>query len=1053
VNAWTGSLSLGTVPAGESRTIRIRATVKAGTPDDTTLSNTASVSSTTTDPVAGNNSATEETHVDAEADLSITKSDSPDPVIAGNVLTYTLTVDSAGPSDALNVAVSDVVPAGTTFVSASAGGSYNSSTNTVTWNLATVAASDAADVLTFTVEVDPSRTAGLTNTATVVSDTFDPETASNSASEATGVVTRADLSIVKTDSPDPVIAGNDLTYTLTVDSAGPSDALNVAVSDVLPAGTTFVSATAGGVYNSGTDTVSWSLGTVAASDPAVVLSFTVTVDPSRTADLSNTATVTSDTEDPATADDSDTEPTQVITRADLSIVKTDSPDPVVAGTNLTYTLTVDNTGPSDALNVVVSDVVPAGTTFVSATAGGAYNSGTNTVTWSLGTVAASDPAVVQTFTVAVSPSRLADLSNTATVSSTTTDPVPGDNSDTEATQVISNADLSLMKADSVDPVIAGTNLTYTLTVDSTGPSDALNVMVNDMVPAGTTFVSASAGGSYDSGTNTVTWSLGTVAASDAADVLTFTVKVESSRTTGLTNTATVASDTDDPDGANNSASEATDVITQADVTVTKTDSPDPVVVLEDLTYTVTVTNSGPSDASSVSLTDTLPAQLSGAKYCVGAGCDPTLGTNWTGTRSVGTLTAGSSVVVRIRGTVASRPTSGTISNTASVGAPTPDPDAANNQAMQETTVNKRPVSVTVACSSPVLVNQPSTCTATVSDPGNLGRPSGTVTFSNDAGDSGTFSQASCSLPASGPNECSVIYMPTAAGDGSHGITASYGGDATFLNGSGSTTVAVNKRPTTTSISCSPMAQQVNSTMTCTATVTDVGAVGTKIPPQGTVTFWNSAGDVGAFPSGATCTLNPATTTGATNTCTVTYKATTPTVDGLSASYAGGPNHLPSGTATPLLVVFYDPSGGFVTGGGWIEAAAGSYRLDPTLSGRANFGFVSKYQKGATVPTGQTEFQFQVGNLNFHSEDYQWLVVAGCKAQYKGTGTINGQTGYGFLLTAYDGDCTVKKPDQFRIKIWNISTGAIVFDNNYGGSDDIDAANPQVVAGGSIVVHK
>jgi putative hemolysin len=150
-----------------------------------------------------------------------------------------------------------------------------------------------------------------------------------------------------------------------------------------------------------------------------------------------------------------------------------------------------------------------------------------------------------------------------------------------------------------------------------------------------------------------------------------------------------------------------------------------------------------------------------------------------------------------------------------------------------------------------------------------------------------------------------------------------------------------------------------------------------------------------------------------------------------------------------LVVVYDPSAGFVTGGGWINSPAGAYYLDPALTGNANFGFVSKYQKGATIPTGQTEFQFQTGNLNFHSESYQWLIVSAntSKAQYKGTGTINGTGNYGFLLTAWDSN-----PDRFRIKIWNVG-GAVVYDNNLGASDDIDVTVPMAIAGGSIVIHK
>ncbi|MBI4478469.1 MAG: hypothetical protein HY651_00420 [Acidobacteria bacterium] len=153
-----------------------------------------------------------------------------------------------------------------------------------------------------------------------------------------------------------------------------------------------------------------------------------------------------------------------------------------------------------------------------------------------------------------------------------------------------------------------------------------------------------------------------------------------------------------------------------------------------------------------------------------------------------------------------------------------------------------------------------------------------------------------------------------------------------------------------------------------------------------------------------------------------------------------------------FVVVYDPSAGFVTGGGWINSPAGAYAADLILAGKATFGFVSKYQKGATAPTGQTEFQFQVASFNFHSDVYDWLVVAGHKAQYKGTGTVNGMGNYGFLLTATDGQLPGGGgTDKFRIKIWDKATDTVVYDN-VGGSDDIDAANPQVIAGGSIVIH-
>jgi len=156
----------------------------------------------------------------------------------------------------------------------------------------------------------------------------------------------------------------------------------------------------------------------------------------------------------------------------------------------------------------------------------------------------------------------------------------------------------------------------------------------------------------------------------------------------------------------------------------------------------------------------------------------------------------------------------------------------------------------------------------------------------------------------------------------------------------------------------------------------------------------------------------------------------------------------------VMIVVYDPSAGFVTGGGSIASPAGAYRADLTLSGNATFGFVSRYKKGANVPDGQTEFKFHVASFNFNSTSYQWLVVAGARAQYKGTGTVNGTGSYGFLLTAVDGQVNGGGgTDKFRIKIWDMNAGdAVVYDNAFGFSEDIDSANPQAITGGSIVIH-
>ena len=155
---------------------------------------------------------------------------------------------------------------------------------------------------------------------------------------------------------------------------------------------------------------------------------------------------------------------------------------------------------------------------------------------------------------------------------------------------------------------------------------------------------------------------------------------------------------------------------------------------------------------------------------------------------------------------------------------------------------------------------------------------------------------------------------------------------------------------------------------------------------------------------------------------------------------------------PYYIVVYDPSAGFVTGGGWINSPEGAYTIDPELMGKATFGFVSRYKKGASIPTGNTAFEFKVANLKFHSTSYNWLVIAGAKAQYKGTGTINGEGSYKFMLTAIDGKLKSElTPDTFRIKIWDNETANIIYDNQLGLSDSLDPTT--IIECGSIVIHK
>jgi hypothetical protein len=152
------------------------------------------------------------------------------------------------------------------------------------------------------------------------------------------------------------------------------------------------------------------------------------------------------------------------------------------------------------------------------------------------------------------------------------------------------------------------------------------------------------------------------------------------------------------------------------------------------------------------------------------------------------------------------------------------------------------------------------------------------------------------------------------------------------------------------------------------------------------------------------------------------------------------------------IVVYSTSGGFITGGGWLISPAGSYPANPTVTGRVNFGFVSKYKNGQTAPDGETEFQFQLADLNFHSQSYEWMVITGAKGTYQGSGTINGQGHYGFKITVIDGQKSGGGGvDKFRMKIWDEDhNNQIVYDTDCGAPD---TQNPQVaLSGGQITIH-
>ncbi len=243
-------------------------------------------------------------------------------------------------------------------------------------------------------------------------------------------------------------------------------------------------------------------------------------------------------------------------QADLSVTKSDDIDPIIQRGDLTYTIVVTNNGPDAAENVTVSDTLPAGTTFNYAS----QSKGTCAISYPLyhcqiGTLQVGESA---TMTVHIRPDVPGVITNTVSVASSTSDPDTSNNSDSEDTTVyVLQADLSVTKSDDVDPVTDGEPLTYTVVVTNNGPDAAENVTLSDTLPTDASFMFATiTQGTCAIGFPLLQCQMGTI---NAGGTVTLTIRVEPNAPGVITNTVSIASDTDDPDTNNNSDSEDTTV--------------------------------------------------------------------------------------------------------------------------------------------------------------------------------------------------------------------------------------------------------------------------------------------------------------------------------------------------------------------------------------------------------------------------------------------------------------------------------------------------------------
>jgi len=614
-------------------------------PQGTVLTNTATASfnsQTTGTPLTANSTAT--STVSATPNLKITKVRSGASFTAGGTSAYTLTVNNHGDaptSGAVNV--TDPIPAGLTVTAINAPGWTCNSVPAASLSCSrsdALAAGASYPNIVLTVSIDGDVTGEVENTSTV-SGGGDSDLSDNTSSSTNPVSNVADLAITKTASKDEVVIGENFTYALKVTNNGPSKATSVAITDSLPAGLSFVSATP--APGCSIQPVSGTLGCAVGSlnsGATYTVTVTVHVDGTAHGTLHNTATVAAQQTDPNPTNNSGSDDVEV-GGADLKVTKVKkSPAAVVTGNTVVYEVKVKNLGPSNATGVVLTDALPAGLTNI------ATNQPSCTVAAPNVNCVVGNLANGATWTVEVS-GKVAvgttSLTNHASATGNEVDPDLSNNQDEVTTPVGKSADLSIVKNADPAQVVAGGNILYTFDVTNSGPDEATGIVISDTLPAGVTYVSGAPG--CNAVGQVVTCSINPIAAGGNRQTG-ITVSVSPTATGVITNSAHVTGNENDPDPSNNDDSVDTTVKANADVEIIKTASPSNPNSGDTVTYTLKAKNNGPDQAGNVVVTDALPAGVT--FISADSPCTQAAGTV---TCALGTLAAGQEVTLEVKAKV------------------------------------------------------------------------------------------------------------------------------------------------------------------------------------------------------------------------------------------------------------------------------------------------------------------------------------------------------------------------------------------------------------------
>jgi uncharacterized repeat protein (TIGR01451 family) len=689
------------------------------------------------------------TDVITQADVSVTKSMAPaggvhgDPSAVGSEIVGTITVTNNGPNTAMNVTMRDPIIDGWTNASLDVPTGVtctvtNPQTGVVNCSLGNLEVGQSV-VIRAHGSMDPATTqTSMTNLAYVSTDSYDPNLNNNVGVDTIALVRVADLAITKTATPASATPGTTVSYTLSVTNNGPSTAQDVVISDLADNAAqlalTQVTDTSGGATCAAPAGSSLQC-TVSTMAPGATATVTVT---GRIASnlgaivaVGNAATVTANTADTNPANNRVTATvTTTAASADIRLTKSASPTPLVAGSQVTYTITATNFGPSDALGASINDLVPVGVTATSATSSrGACTIQQNTPSAGRQTVlclvqtmnapaTAGQPGASVTITVngTVDPAATGSIANTATSLPLTPDPNPGNSTATVTTPVTQAYDLSVSKQANRSALPAGSPedplpVTYTITVTNNGPSAATGVMVEDQIPTALDLVSVPSGctapnpisGDPDHELLTCTIA-GPIAVGGTA-----AIQVPMQATSNLaaaedpvTETVTIAAP-GDTTPSNNTSTWTLSGEPYVDLSLSKT-APATVTAGQMMTYSFGITNNPIGDEPGVvalapSITDALPAGVTlvpfggsvgdvasvTPDYCTASGQDVTC----TLPPGTGDLEQGENETVTISVLVAPdvQPSSTLVNIATVVNNPSnPDPAPANNTAQATTNV-------------------------------------------------------------------------------------------------------------------------------------------------------------------------------------------------------------------------------------------------------------------------------------------------------------------------------------------------------------------------------